>query len=213
MLYTWARQLHFKEYSIAVFISLPWACKTSNSIITYWKGSNKRDSGAGDCGWFFCDTENFCQRLSSRHDRKASGQTSPLCGLPFLLPRWLWVCFHILTPNANFPSGNLQPESCQLSRARTWVHGEELFLFSWLHKYEALEENNLKPFENGNSLPFLLPEASCRKSGHDSLSQELLLSPKEKLNWNCRIWRSFLQNLKGHVLFFVFFFFFLPKRR
>lgn len=216
-LYTWARQLHSESTRLLFSFLFRGHIKLQIPSLHTERAATREILEQETVGGF-----SVIQKTSVKgyHPNmiwagKANGQTSPLCGLPFLLPRWLRACFHILTPNANFPSRNLQLEPCQLSRAQIHPHESTdrnyfFFFFSWLHKYEALEENNLKPLENGNSLSFLLPEASCCKRGHYSVSQELLLSPKEKLNWNCRIWHSFLQNLKGCVSFFFFFF---PNKR
>lgn len=91
MLYTWTRQLYFKEYLTTIFFP-PQAYRTANYMITYWKGSNDRDSSAGDHGFLVIQgiaVKDYHQNMIWAG--KAISQTSPLCGLPVLFPSWLQV--------------------------------------------------------------------------------------------------------------------------
>lgn len=147
----------------------------------------------------FCVTKHYHGNMAWAG--KSKGQTSPLwTALPISqLPMGL---FHILNPK--FPLWEATPELWQSPEPGS-IHKN--CLFSWLHKAELWKKiiwNHLKMAPHCH----FLPEASCHKSGHNSESQELWLSPRKKLDWNRRIWLGFLQNLKRHVGFFFF-----PNRR
>lgn len=132
-LYTWARQLHSESTRLLFSFLFRGHIKLQIPSLHTERAATRETVEQETVGGF-----SVIQKTSVKgyHPNmiwagKANGQTSPLCGLPFLLPRWLRACFHILTPNANFPSRNLQLEPCQLSRARIHprVHGQELFFF------------------------------------------------------------------------------------
>lgn len=64
----------------------------------------------------FCDMENSCQRWSSKHDLswQSHSPTSPLWGLPLLLPSWPRLCLFPHSDSKISPVGtqNLSCASC-----------------------------------------------------------------------------------------------------
>lgn len=152
------------------------AYKTANYIITYWKGGNDRESSAGDLGFLVMQrtaVKDYHQNMTWAG--KATSQTSPLRGLSFpcCFQAGCRLCLFLRSDSqCKFPQWEpttwAVPAVCSLAQF-TSLHSQEFYFVSWPHKPKALEENNLKPFENGNSLPFLLTEASCHKVDHDSV--------------------------------------------
>lgn len=69
---------------------------------------------------------------------------------PCWLPAAGSPCFHILTPNTHFPSGNLQPEPGQMSRS--WINLPEFTVRNYVLFHDCTDlqhwkKNDLKPFE------------------------------------------------------------------
>lgn len=125
MLNTWTTQLHFKECSTIGFFSY-WHTKLQiTSLHTERAATTGR---AVQETWGFW----WCRELLSKTIIKTWLELAKLpakhlhfVDYPFLAASKLaagYACFCVLTPSANFPNGNLQPELCQLSAAWPNLH-------------------------------------------------------------------------------------------
>lgn len=164
------------ESPAAVLISLPWACKTPDSIITRWKGSTNKDSGAGERGWAFV-MQKSCVQDSHGNTTWAGPATHPHSGVPSLLPSSLGGCSHILTPK--FPVATY---TWAVTALQSLDPPTEL-LAPWLHKAELWKEIIWKHLKVTN-------EYHCISLSRSSEPQD---------NWAQR--RNLTQTAGSHLIF------------